>query len=343
MSKVRVAVLYGGASAEREVSLWTGQQVLDALSPARYEAFPVDTLHLRELLAAKAPLTSRTRLPDPSLPLFTGVNRPDVCFLALHGRYGEDGAIQGLLELLGIPYTGSGVLASALAMDKSMTKRIYAQCGIPTPAAISTSGAEAAAAAVRSIAAGTAGVSLPIVVKPDDQGSTIGVTRVWDPAELDAAVQVALGFGSSILFEEMIQGMEITGAVIGVDPVKALPLVEIVPLEGFFDFEAKYSGKTEEVAPARLSIEMTERAQSLAVRAHLALGCSGYSRTDMMVADDEVWVLETNTLPGLTASSLLPRSAAAAGMAFPALLDRIIELAIPSSTSSPVAKEACHA
>lgn len=343
MSKVRVAVLYGGASAEREVSLWTGEQVLDALSPERYEAFPVDTLYLRELLAGKAPENGRTRLPNPDLPLFSGVNRPDVCFLALHGRYGEDGAIQGMLELLGIPYTGSGVLASALAMDKSMTKRIYAQCGIPTPAAISTSGQEEAAEAVRSIAAGTAAVSLPVVVKPDDQGSTIGVTRVWDAEELAGAVQVALGYGMSVLFEAMIEGMEITAPVIGADPVEALPLVEIVPPEGFFDFEAKYSGKTEEVVPARLSAELTERAQALAVQAHLALGCSGYSRTDMMIADDGVWVLETNTLPGLTASSLLPRSAAAAGMEFPALLDRILELALPSSISPPLAKEACHA
>lgn len=328
MSKIKVAVLMGGASSEREVSLWTGEQVLNALEDGRYDAFAVDTLHLSELLVGAPPAGGHTMLPDPGLPLFTGINRPDVCFLALHGRFGEDGTIQGLLELLGIRYTGSGVLASALAMNKAMSKQIFEHAGIPTPPALAAAGAAAARRIAVAIAAGDTALRLPLMVKADLQGSTLGVYRVRRMDELAPAVEKALEFGPGVLFERMVDGVEITAPVLGSEDPQALPLVEIVPPAGIFDYQAKYSGATQEIVPARLPASITARAQELALRAHQALGCSGYSRTDMIVAEDEVWVLETNTLPGLTANSLLPRSAAAAGYSFPRLLDRIIELAL---------------
>jgi len=349
----------GGTSAEREVSLSTGRQVLQALDPERYEAFAVDTayLHLRGLAAPETPAqldatedtpergrTSSPRLPSadalvlpsPGEPPLVGRNRPDVALICLHGRFGEDGTIQGMLELLDIPYTGSGVLASALAMDKTMAKKLFQVEGIPTPPSITLKGRVEADRYLKTLRAGTAVVSCPAVVKPSRQGSTIGISIVHDAAAMPAALDTALEFDSEVLVEKFVQGMEITGPVIGNDELECLPLVEIVPTSGFYDYEAKYTaGATDEICPARLSPEQTRSAQELAARSHRALGCRGFSRTDMLVAEDGIWVLEVNTIPGMTPTSLLPRSAEAAGIPFSTLLDRMIELALEGRTHEP--------
>jgi len=316
----------GGRSAEREVSLSTGRQVLEALDPQRYEPFPVDTAYLGMPALAGA---------EP--PLF-GRNRPDVAVICLHGRFGEDGTIQGMLELLDIPYTGSGVLASALAMNKVMAKKLYRIEGIPTPPDVTVHGRGEAEAYLRELRAGTAAVLCPAVVKPSEQGSTIGISIVEDPADMPAALDNALAFDGEVLVEKFVRGIEITAPVLGNDELECLPLVEIVPSSGFYDYEAKYTpGATDEIVPARISPEHTRLARELAVRAHRALGCRGFSRTDMLVADDGIWVLETNTIPGMTPTSLLPRSAAAAGIPFPRLLDRMIELALEGRPVEPTA------
>jgi D-alanine-D-alanine ligase len=359
MGRIKVAVLMGGKSSERAVSLSTGKQVLGALDPARFDAFPVDTAYLTtrslpsampalgepevEVPAGKDLLTgaSATRLPSPAEPIFLGRNRPDVAIICLHGKFGEDGTIQGLLELLEIPYTGSGVLASALAIDKIMSKKLFAAEGIPTPPGINLKGREEADRFLRETEAGRAGVGCPVVVKPSRQGSTIGITIVHEPAGLPSALDTALEYDSEVLVEQYIEGMEITGPVLGNDEVTALPIVEIVPASGFYDYESKYTpGATEEIVPARLSPEQTRRAQELAVRSHQCLGCRGFSRTDMLVAEDGIYVLEVNTIPGMTPTSLLPRSADAAGIPFPKLVERMIDLALEGRTreASPAAR-----
>lgn len=342
MSKTRVAVLMGGASAERDVSLATGRQVLQALDPEKYEAFPVDTSFLGsaepragEGEGVQLPDALREAAADPILK--TGpkdlneliARQPDVAVICLHGRFGEDGTIQGLLELLGIPYTGSGVLASALAMDKVMSKKFFQMEGIPTPPSLTLRGREEAAAYLAAFRDGTAEIGCPAVVKPSHQGSTIGITIVHDPAEMPAAIETALGFDSDVLVEKFIQGTELTGAVLGNENPECLPLVEIVPDSGFYDYFSKYqAGATAEIVPARISEENTRKAQELSVRAHQALGCRGFSRSDLILADDGLWVLEVNTIPGMTPTSLLPQAAQAAGIAFPQLLDRMIDLAL---------------
>lgn len=361
MAKLRVAVLMGGTSAEREVSLSTGRQVLAALDPERYDAFPVDTaaIQTRGLAAPERPvaLTAGTNgsstalpgvngspsgLPSPSEPPLVGGNRPDVAVICLHGRFGEDGTIQGMLELLGIPYTGSGVLASALAMDKAMSKKLFQLEGIPTPPSITVRSRAEADEYLRGLASGEASVRCPAVVKPSRQGSTIGISIVREPGDMAAALDTALKFDSEVLIEKFIEGMEITGPVLGNDILECLPLVEIVPNGGFYDYEAKYTpGATDEICPARLSPEQTRAAQQLAVQAHRALGCRGFSRTDMLVDADGIWVLEVNTIPGMTPTSLLPRSADVAGLSFSALLDRMIDLALEGRTSEPTV--AAHA
>lgn len=323
MSRIRVAVLMGGRSAEREVSLSTGKQVLQALEGGKYEAFPVDTGSSANL----SRLCASASIPE---------ERPDVAFICLHGQFGEDGTIQGMLELLEIPYTGSSVLASALAMNKVMSKKIYSVEGIPTPGGITLRGQAEADAFLRAFRDGTAAVSCPAVVKPSEQGSTIGITIVEDAADMARAVETALSYDDEVLVEEFIEGIEITGPVIGNDTPECLPLVEIVPAGGFYDYEAKYTpGATEEIVPARLSAEQTREAQELAIRSHQALGCRGCSRTDMLVADNGIWVLETNTIPGMTPTSLLPRSAEAAGIAFPDLVDRLIQFALEGRACEP--------
>jgi D-alanine-D-alanine ligase len=350
----------GGTSAEREVSLSTGRQVLQALDRERYDAFPVDTayLQLRGLAApadaalpdadavsaeqpgtdtpVRLPSGDALVLPSPAEPPLVGRNRPDVALICLHGRFGEDGTIQGMLELLGIPYTGSGVLASALAMDKTMAKKIFQVEGIPTPPAVTVRSRAEADEYLRALRGGTAAVTCPAVVKPSRQGSTIGISIVRAPEDMAAALDTALEFDSEVLIEQFVEGIEITGPVLGNDELECLPLVEILPNGGFYDYEAKYTpGATEEICPARLSPELTREAQELAARAHRALGCRGFSRTDMLVAEDGIWVLEVNTIPGMTPTSLLPRSAETAGLSFSQLLDRMVDLALEGRTSEP--------
>lgn len=336
--KLRVAVFAGGLSAEREVSLATGRQVLAALDPTRFEAFAFDPACLRRGAAVASPSAGGPRpgglvgedilrnAPHSLSALME--RRPDVALLCLHGRYGEDGAIQGLLELIGLPYTGSGVLASALAIDKVRTKEVFRRCGIPTPPAEVATGM-ADLERLLTLAADPAAGLLPAIVKPSREGSTIGATMVERAGELPAALETALRFDAEVLIERFVSGVELTGAVLGDEEPEPLPLIEIVPKTGFYDYYSKYEpGATEEIVPARISPEATARGQQLACRAHRALGCRGFSRTDFILAEDGFWVLEVNTIPGMTPTSLLPRAAAAAGISFPCLLERMLALAL---------------
>ena len=307
MTKLRLALIAGGNSAEREVSLNSGEQVYQALDQSKYDISRYDPKDDLERLARDAA-------------------NLDVALVIMHGRGGEDGALQGMLDLLGLPYQGSGVLGSALAMNKELSKMLYQQAGLKVSRALFLNRGEALD--LRGI---EAQLGLPVVIKPVNEGSSIGITKAGTLEELERGLAAAFGHDRRILVEEFLDGVEVTGGVLGNAELTALPLVEIVPSEqyDFFDYEAKYKpGASREICPARVDEATTRKAQEIALTAHRALHCRGYSRTDMIVRDGDIYVLETNTIPGMTATSLFPQAARAAGLEFPKLLDRLIELAL---------------
>lgn len=306
MAKIRLALIAGGTSDEREVSLRGAAGVEKALDPNKYAIVRYD------------PATDLARIANEAASI-------DVAFLLLHGVNGEDGTIQGFLDLLGIPYQGAGVLGSALAMDKNLAKIMYRLAGLPVAPWVMVEPRDLADTS-RIVSE----VGLPCVVKPVRQGSSIGMSIVREVDKLNAALQLALRHDSEVMVEQYIKGRELTAGVLGNADLQALPLVEIIPdaKYEFFDYEAKYQpGASREICPAEVSEAVRQKAQDYAVRAHRALQLRCYSRTDMILADDELYLLETNTIPGMTPTSLLPQAAAAAGFPFGALLDRLIELA----------------
>jgi len=307
MSRLSVALIAGGVSGEREVSLKGAEGVEQALDPQKYEVVRYD------------PATDLPRIAADAGSI-------DVAFILLHGIHGEDGTMQGFLELLNIPYQGAGVLGSAMAMDKNLAKTMYRMHGLSVAKwemAVKVDVADLSRLLDR--------LQLPLVIKPVRQGSSIGMSIVREPGALPASLQQAFMHDSEVMVEEFISGREITVGVLGNDDLVALPLVEIIPDEkyDFFDYEAKYKpGATKEVCPAEVSDSVRKQAQQYGLIAHQALQLRGYSRTDMIVRDDEIFILETNTIPGMTPTSLLPQAAAEYGLSFPALLDRLIELAL---------------
>ena len=310
--KKTIALLSGGISSEREVSLKSGQQVLESLDSEKYTVRRYDP---------------RTDLPQ----LVADAPQLDAALILLHGPYGEDGTIQGLLELLNIPYQGAGVLGSALAMNKLATKQLYEKWGIPTPPYLAVRRPDP----VRPDQ-WVSDLGLPLVVKPASGGSSIGMTIVRTADQLAPAMDKAFAQDHTVLVEKYIQGLEITGGVLGNENPDALPLIEIIPDSRyeFFDYEAKYTaGMTREICPARISPALTAKAQAYAREAHQALFCKGYSRTDMILDGEAIFVLETNTIPGMTPTSLFPQAARAAGISFADLLDRLIELGIQAHRS----------
>ena len=310
MSKLNLALLSGGISSEREVSINSGNQVYEALDKEKYNIHRYD------------PKTDLGRLVSDA-------DQIDAALIILHGPYGEDGTVQGLLDLLHIPYQGSGVLGSAVAMNKLASKQLYEKCGIPSPAFTVLQNGHTTDAELR-----IRQIGLPMVVKPVVGGSSVGMSIVRSEAEFQPAVDLAFAEDNMVLLEAYIEGIELTAGVIGNDQLEALPLIEIVPDEAhqFFDYEAKYTaGVTQEICPARIDESLTQTAQNLAKAAHKALFCKGYSRTDMILKDQKIYVLETNTIPGMTATSLLPQAAQAAGMSFSRLLDRLIELSLENA------------
>ncbi|MBN9502493.1 MAG: UDP-N-acetylmuramate--L-alanine ligase [Armatimonadetes bacterium 55-13] len=301
----KVAVVYGGDSSEREISILSGREVQASLARQGFDAELVD---VTDLLLSKG-----------DVHRFLGPDRPDVACLAVHGTHAEDGAVQGLLELLHIPYTGSGIQASALAMDKGLTKQILSAQGIRVPEGQLVTAKDQ-----------VIDLPLPLVVKPNAEGSTVGLSFVETKEQLQPAIERALSYGGSCLVEEWVKGMEISVPVLG---DRVLPPVEIAPASGKYDFASKYTpGATEEIVPARIGEELTRQVQSIALKAHQTLRCQGATRTDMLIRNPEgnaeVFVLEVNTLPGMTSTSLLPNSAKAAGIDFDALTKWLVEDAL---------------
>lgn len=316
--KVTVALISGGTSGEREISQKGARQVLAALDPNRYTVYQYD------------PKTDLARLAREA-------GKIDAAFVLLHGVNGEDGTVQGFLDLLGIPYQCAGVLGSALAMNKLISKFFYEKAGIPVPAYIGLNKSDPV-----DVGDCVTRLGLPVVVKPASGGSSLGMGIARSESELPAAIAEAFAHDETIVVEQYLSGTEITGGVIGDAPAEALPIIEIEPenCHAFFDFEAKYNGRTREICPARISDDDTAEAQRLAAAAHRALFCSGCSRTDIIISDGQMYVLETNTIPGMTENSLLPLAAKTAGMSYAQLLDRLIGIALEKKKACPAAEAA---
>lgn len=307
---ITVALISGGLSAEREVSLAGGEQIYRALDKEKYRILRYD------------PKTDLAKI-------VADASRIDTAFVVLHGPNGEDGTIQGFLDLLNIPYQCAGVLGSALAANKLASKRIYEISGLPVPPYTILQADTPDRNAVLKQAVDTLG--LPLVVKPVSGGSSIGMTIVAETAKLQDALLAAFAHDDRVLLESCIKGVEVTGGVLGNETLTPLPVVEIIPGDqyDFFDYEAKYTpGATTEICPARIDDQLTRTVQDYACRAHRALFCKGCSRTDMIATDDTLYVLETNTIPGMVQTSLLPLAVKTAGMSFPAFLDRLIQLSL---------------
>ncbi len=307
MTTIRLALIAGGTSGEREVSLKGAAEVEQALDREKYEVVRYD------------PATDLARLASDASTL-------DVAFILLHGLHGEDGTMQGFLDLLGIPYQGTGVLGSALAMDKNLAKTLYRLHGLPV-AAWEMARPEDRQNPGRLLER----LRLPLVIKPVRQGSSIGMSIVREPGQLGPALETAFAHDSEVMVEEFIRGREITVGVLGNQDLEPLPVVEIIPDKRFefFDYQAKYQpGASREICPADIDSRIRDTAWQYALTAHRALQLRGYSRTDMIIADDGLYLLETNTIPGMTPTSLLPQAAAEAGYSFAALLDRLIGLAL---------------
>jgi D-alanine-D-alanine ligase len=304
--KLHIALLAGGTSGEREVSLNGAAGVEKALDKEKFLVRRYDPATDLARLAADAP-------------------EIDFAFILLHGLYGEDGTMQGFLELLGVPYQGSGVLGSAIAMDKHLAKELYRLNGLPVADWRIVSSEDRITGKELIDCFG-----LPVVIKPVHEGSSLGLTLARSEEQLLFGIERALRHDSLVMVEKYIQGRELTVGVFGNRDLTALPIIEIVPGPGFdfFDYDAKYKeGATEEICPARISEEITIKAKQYGLAAHRALRLRGYSRTDMILdANGGLYLLETNTIPGMTATSLMPRAAAAHGLSFPQFLERLIEL-----------------
>jgi D-alanine-D-alanine ligase len=300
----KVAVLMGGASAEREVSLMSGGGVLAALTSQGIDAHAFDPAE-RDLVELKREGFAR-------------------CFIALHGRHGEDGTVQGALELLGIPYTGSGVMASAIGIDKVMTKRVWQAVGLPTPRSLTLDAAQQTKERLRTV---PDELGLPLIVKAPHEGSSIGVVKVNGYSDMQGAVAEAMKYDSVVLIEEFVSGDELTCPILG---NTALPAVKIVAPEGKYDYQNKYfTDDVKYLVPCGLPAAEEKEIQRLALEAFNAIGCRGWARADFMVrgADRKPYLLEINTSPGMTSHSLVPKSAAAAGIGYEALCVQILALA----------------
>ena len=311
--KGKIGVLMGGPSEEREISLKSGKAVYQTLKEAGLDVLPIiiENGNIEENIQ---------KIKDAKI---------DVAFIALHGRFGEDGTIQSILDSLNIPYTGSGVLASKLALDKVSSHGRFLKAGLNVPSytVVDKEQFDKDSFFKKEL-------NFPLVIKPASQGSSIGLSIVEERQDLSKAIESAFGFDEKIIIEEYIKGRELT---VGILDDKALPVIEIIPHRKFFDYTAKYTaGLTEYIVPASIDEILTEKVKNAGVAAHNTLGCFGFSRVDMILKDDLVYVLEVNTIPGLTETSLLPKAAKAAGIDFLQLCLKIIDLAYLRTSSTAI-------
>lgn len=332
---MKIAVLLGGTSAERDVSITTGMAIAKALQASGHTVEALDCAYGDRKIDFESSAASVIKATPPDIEqekakldrnIFKTVDyliahKFDIAFIALHGGYGENGQLQAVLELSRIPYTGSNSLASAIGMDKHLSKLMFLSAGVPTaPWYHARRHQPLERAEVKKL-------GLPLVVKPNAQGSTVGLSIInnWD--DLDAALATAYRYSDSVLLEQFVPGRELTVTVLGEE---VLPVVEIIPESGFYDYESKYqSGRTRYVTPAELPEDLTAEIRAATLRGFQAIGCSGYARIDFRLREDrQYFCLEVNTLPGMTPTSLVPKAAKARGIEFPELMERIIKMGL---------------
>jgi len=302
----KIGVLAGGLSSEREISLKTGRNIFESLKRSGYNADFIDV----------------------GVDLLEKIRSVDIAFLALHGRFGEDGTVQGMLELLKIPYTGSGVLSSAVVLDKILSKKIFIQEDIPTPPFIELDLNDPIPELDGLNEEIGVKTGYPLVVKPNSEGSTIGIKTIYDLSQLEDGIKEAARYDKRILLEKYIKGRELTVGIIGLEP-ETLPIIEIKPKSGFFDFDSKYKNDlTEYIIPADLKKGIAENIMEISMNCHKILGCSGISRVDFILdSAGTPYVLEINTMPGMTSTSLVPMAASAVGISFDLLVEIILDSA----------------
>lgn len=335
---MRVIVLLGGDSPEREVSKVSGKAVAEALARKGHEVVAIDTSgpHAGQAIDIQRPASAIGSEP-PSTALVpvneamhaveriggNAFGEIDVVFIALHGGKGEDGTIQALLDLIGVPYTGSGVMASSIAMDKETSKRLFRDLGVPTPRGFAADAGESAETLATRI---TAECGWPAIVKPNSAGSSVGFSILKSPADIPDAVAQAAVYDSRLIFEEFIPGRELTVAVL---EDRALPVVEIIPQAGVYDYRSKYTkGTSRYEVPAQLEPEVVRELQAQALACFNGLKCRDFARVDFRLTDDSrVYCLEVNTIPGMTATSLVPKAAQADGIEFDTVVDRLVQMA----------------
>lgn len=338
--KLNVTVLMGGPSSEYEVSLNTGRMITETLDKKKYNTTPVIVTKSREWLIGDIPndikllgSPDRTKAKKLSVLEESGLkklkdNKTDIVFIAMHGKYGEDGTIQGLLETPGLPYTGSGVLASALGMDKPKSLALFIDGGLLVPefAVIEKNKWSGSKGALKKEIIGR--FKLPLVIKPADGGSSVGLSIIRKLSDFDIGIKKTFSYSDLAMIQKYIPGRELTCGVIDDGGRKAMALLptEIVPKSAFFDYHSKYTpGGAKEITPPDLPHNVIKEIQRIAMAAHKIIGCSGMSRTDMILSKDgKLYVLEINTIPGMTETSLLPQAAKASGISFAKLLDKII-------------------
>lgn len=329
-SKPKVALFVGGTSPEREVSKDSGQAIYDVLKSLKYPTVVIDPGYginqpgdMEKIFDKKdfGKISNRNCITAINSELLDGV---DLVFLGLHGKFAEDGLMQSLLEMRGIKYTGSGILASAMGMDKNISKILFANAGVKTAkwfvVGNSFNGDEINKKIKNEF-------GFPCIIKPNDQGSTVGLTLLKNPDEINSAIKLALQFSSQALIEEYIPGRELTVAILD---DRALPVLEIIPNEGLYDYHAKYTkGMSEYIVPANIPNEISMKVQSQAQKAFTVLGCKDYARIDFRLNENnEAFCLEVNTLPGMTSTSLVPKMAKAVGISFEEMIENIIRLAL---------------
>lgn len=309
MYNMKVLVLMGGASSEREVSLRSGKAVLDALLKLGYEAEGLD--------------------PKPETLAEIPAKKPDLVYIVLHGKFGEDGTIQGYLDLLGIPYTGSGVACSAICMDKILTKKLLGYEGLPTAdfVTFNKSSFDSESLVVDSL---VQKLGLPLVVKAPTQGSSIGTYIVKDAVNIPKAIEDAFAYDGQVLVEKFINGVQLTVTVVGNDKLTVFPVIEITAENDFYDYESKYTpGMSTHIIPARIDENLRQKVQTISEAAYRAAGCRGVARIDVMVDDQgNPYILEINTIPGMTETSLVPDAARSIGVSFEDVVDEQVKLAL---------------
>jgi D-alanine-D-alanine ligase len=308
MKKIKIAVIMGGKSSEHEISILSGKQIVNNLDKNKYEILPV--------------VISKDGIWDLTLDSLIK-NGVDVIFIALHGPYGEDGSIQGMFKVANIPYTGSGVLASALGMDKIKFRMMMKEVKIPIPKYIVVNKNEKIKS-LKSLG------EFPYFVKPYDQGSSVGASIAKNRNELTISLKNAFKYSDIVIIDEFIKGRELTCSILGNSNPIALPVLEIIPKKGeFFDYKSKYvKGGSDEIVPIDISDNLIEKIKSTSIDVYKTMGCRGFARVDLLLKNNNLYVLEINTIPGLTQMSLFPKSARAFGLTYSKLLDKIIKLAL---------------